>query len=60
MKFETKYSVGEKVVIIDLENAKAVIRQICISDTGMTYQINWFHDGERRDAWVFEDEIAPR
>jgi hypothetical protein len=56
----TKYRIGQKVIIPDLEDAKSTIMQINWSAAGVTYQVAWFHDGSRKDAWVFENEIAPR
>jgi hypothetical protein len=60
MRIETKYSVGDKVLILDLDRAKAVVRGICITEDGVTFHVYWFHNGERKDAWVFESEISAR
>lgn len=57
MKIETKYSIDDRVVIPDLENAKAVINQICIGRIGTTYEVRWFHNGDLKSGWLTEDQI---
>lgn len=58
MKIETKYSIGDRVKIVDLEYCNAIINQICIGQIGFTYEIYWFHDGERRSGWLTEHELS--
>lgn len=60
MTLQAKFGVGDRVLIVELNNTRAVVRQVCFSETGATYQVYWFHDGQRRDAWVFEDELQSR
>jgi len=60
VKIETKFGVGDKVLIVDLENTRAVIRGVCIAADGVTYHVYWFHDGKQQDAWVYDSEITTR
>lgn len=60
MKLETKFSLGDKVLIPDLDNANAVVRGISIGIFGATYSVAWFHNGKREECYVFEDEIKLR
>lgn len=59
MKLVTKFLIGDFVVIPDLDNCNAVIRQICIGVNGTTYEVAWFHNGESKTAWLFGDELMP-
>lgn len=58
MTIDTKFSIGDRVVIPDLENTKSTITQICVSKLGVTYEVHWFHNGERKDGWLTESELT--
>ena len=60
MTQETKFAVGDRVEIIDLERQKAVVNRICIAAGGVTYEVNWFHGGEQKVGWLFEHELSER
>ena len=58
MKLNTAYSVGEVAYIVDLERAKARVRQILISEAATQYQVAYFNDGIRYEVWVHGDELS--
>lgn len=42
-------SIGDRVTIRDLENT--------IGPNGTTYEVQWFHNGDRKEATLFEHEL---
>jgi hypothetical protein len=60
MTIETKFDIGQKVTILDLDRALSVVQAICIGEKGTTYEVAWFNNGERKAAWVFAHELRKR
>lgn len=52
-----KFVVGERVKILDLENARSRVTQICVGQNSTTYEAAWFHNGERKVSWFQAHEI---
>lgn len=44
-----------KTVIGDIA---ALVTGICIRDSGISYEISYFHNGEHKDAWVRRYEFS--
>lgn len=59
MKIETDIDIGQLVAIPDLENQRATVRQICVSAGSVTYQCEWFWNGELKSSWLHRDQIRP-
>lgn len=59
MKVETKFSIGDRVEIVELDRAKSVVTEIRIAPNGTTFKVHWFHNGERKEGWLFEHELKP-
>ncbi len=55
--YETTFTLGDRVSITDLDNQKAVVLSINIGINAMTYEVAWFHDGERKTAYLFAHEL---
>lgn len=60
MVIDTKYAIGDEVLIRGLDNWPAVVTQICIGVNGQTYQVHWFHEGSRKEAWLFDHELVAK
>lgn len=58
MKFETRFDIGQRVVILGLDETETVVRGIKIVATGRAYLCTWFTDGAYKEEWLFEDEIS--
>jgi hypothetical protein len=52
-----EFCVGEMVVIPELDNCNAIIEQINFGKSGVAYQAAWFHNGDRKTAWLNSKEI---
>lgn len=59
MKYETAFDLGDPVFIVDLDNTKAVVVTINIGADGITYKVQWFHEGRRNEGYLFVHELAP-
>ncbi len=57
MTYETAFTVGERVLIKDLDKQPAVVLEIEIAMGGITYKVAWFHSGNRQTSSVFEHEL---
>lgn len=44
--------------INDLESCEGVIKGVLIGQMGPEFRVFYWHEGERRDAWLFESEIT--
>ena len=49
--------IGRSINVPALELRRAVIRAVMIDLEGVQYSIAYFHNGERKTAWVFRDEF---
>lgn len=56
MIVDFKYSIGEKVALIDIDFV-GVIRAMRWDMQGAQYNVTYWHDSQMRDAWVFVDEL---
>ena len=60
MTIVTKYDIGDLVLIPDLDNTKASVQSIHIGSKGITYEVSWFANGDRKSAYLFDSELTPR
>lgn len=56
-KFEAEHGIGDRVVIMALEGTISFVEQVCFAHVGVTYQVSWFHEGDRKTAWVLPQEL---
>ncbi len=54
--FDSKFGVGNRVFVKDLESF-AYVRAVEFTMLGLRYEIHYFHEGEKRSAYVFPDEV---
>lgn len=50
-------NLGDLVVLVDAPDIKARIVAITTRMTGDTYLVVYFHDGVRREEWVYPCEV---
>lgn len=58
--YEAKFAVGHRVTIVDLDQQKAVVLSIHIATSGVTYEVAWFVNGDRKTAYLFAHELKDR
>jgi len=56
---ETKFTIRDKVMVTEIQRP-AVIDLIQIDASGVSYCIVLWDNGERKEVWVYEDEIQKR
>lgn len=56
MNIENKCSIGDRVYIRELES-RVLVTGIHIGLRGLRYDVEYFHNGKRESAYVFESEI---
>ena len=58
MTFDVQYLLGSHVKILPIENVLGRVIQIHLDWMGTTYKVRYFHHGEEKVTFVFEDELA--
>jgi hypothetical protein len=58
--YEAQFAIAQRVAIRDLDDQKAVVLSLHISKEGVTYEVAWFHGGERKTAYLFAHELKER
>lgn len=53
------HDINDDVRIIGLDGWAGRIDQMVIDKTGKQYRVRYWHEGERCQAWVDDDEISP-
>ncbi len=57
MKVDTKYGVGDRLFITDNGNVQCRVLEIIISRGGITYQVEYWNNGEVKAVRLYEDEL---
>ena len=57
-KFETTFSLGQRVLIVALDKTPAVVRAVKVNEMGVTYYVVWFANGKREEDWLYPDELT--
>jgi hypothetical protein len=58
-EIEVKAWLGDEVYIDALES-RATITAVSMMDRGLTYQVAWFANGDRNEAYLFPHEFSVR
>lgn len=58
VQIETEYNIGEKIKIKPLEYIDGRIKSISINQTGILYEVRYFHDGGSYEVFFYEDELC--
>jgi len=53
-RVDFEYSIGDQVLIIDLDNKPAVVTSLWYGDRGPLYEVAYFCDGDRHKAYLFD------
>ena len=56
MTIQTAFAVLQHVIITPLERMRGRITEISFI-TSVQYKVCYFHNGESRSAWCYEDEL---
>ena len=59
MTIQTKFDLGQRVIIPELENTRAVVMSIRLTAYGISYAVAWFNSGKREEEFLWENELAP-
>ena len=59
MTCEIKYPLGSLVKILPLEEVSGRVIQIHWDWMGTTYKVRYFHRGDEKVTFAFEDELTP-
>lgn len=49
---------GSRVSLPQAEIVNATVRQVCIAEDGLTYQVVWWSGMTRNEAWVAAYEVS--
>jgi hypothetical protein len=58
---ETRFNIGDRVLIEDLENRKGIVEEIRLcgrNAADVKYLVSYWWNGETREVWVRADEIT--
>jgi len=58
MLYEAKFDVHTKVHIDGDRSIAAVVVAILFENYGVSYKLNWFNNGELKEAWVAEPRLS--
>jgi hypothetical protein len=59
-RVDFEYSIGDQVLIIDLDNKPAVVTSLWYGDRGPLYEVAYFCDGDRHKEYLFACELQLR
>ena len=59
MTVEFKFSIGEKVIVKEIQRPGRVTA-LRSTVFGIDVLVCYWNDGQRREEWLYEDEIEPR
>lgn len=56
---DVAFNLGDKVIVKELESHGRV-RQICITETGIQYEVSYFYNGEAKKIFFYADELEAK
>lgn len=60
MTIDFRFTIGQRVYIIDLDRQLSTIQSLHVGTKGVTYEVFWFHDGDRKSGFLFESELEEK
>ena len=58
IQMEFKYTINQKVKIKELEWT-GTVKQICVTERGIQYQVRYFWNMESKEVFFYEEELDP-
>jgi hypothetical protein len=53
------YAIGARVIIVETQHP-GVVTALLTDSCGAQYRVVWWNNGERKQEWLYEFEIAAR
>lgn len=57
-KYEPLFGLTEKIIIDGCAEMPAVITAVSFRMTGVKYEVNWWNNGDLKEAWVDEWRLS--
>jgi hypothetical protein len=57
INFTFKFDLKDSVEIIPYKNTIGSVRSIRVYEEGTQYKVRYFHNGEAKEVWFFEEEL---